>query len=244
MRDLPKSCEGLVGQVFGRLTGVGFTGAKTKFRQAMLTCRCECGLYVDIAVHHLRSGNTTSCGCLHAEGLATRNAANATHGETRGAKGKTRISELYRAWAQIKGRCHSSSHDAYPDYGGRGITLYEPWHDYTTFVRDIEASIGRRPSRQYSIDRIDNDGSYAPGNLRWATQAEQNKNRRISKSFTLNGETRNLADWAALAGIHYATVYGRIRQGWPLDEALGTAAGVGRVPLCERRKFTDKKKTG
>lgn len=181
MRDLPKSCEGLVGQVFGRLTGVGFTGAKTKFRQAMLTCRCECGLYVDIAVHHLRSGNTTSCGCLHAEGLAARNAASATHGESVSIGGKTQVSELYRAWQHIKSRCYKPKHPAYADYGGRGIYLHQAWHDYAVFARDIEASIGRRPHDAYSIDRIDNDGSYVPGNLRWATKAEQNANRRVSK---------------------------------------------------------------
>ncbi len=239
--DMPASGIGLENVIFGRLTVIGFTGARTRFRQAMLTCRCVCGLYVDVAIHHLRSGNTTSCGCLHADDLAARNSANATHGETRGLKGKTRVSELYRVWNQIKNRCCNPTHEAYADYGGRGITFHTPWRDdYTAFARDIDTTIGRRPSRAYSIDRIDNDRGYEPNNLRWATQAEQNRNRRVTKFHSLNGETKTLAEWCEQAQIHYATAFGRLKNGWPLDEALGTPVGVGRVPLSERKKFVPK----
>jgi hypothetical protein len=140
----------------------------------------------------------------------------------------------------MKQRCFSSTHEAYADYGGRGITMCSEWRaDYQRFEDDIHAAIGRRPARTHSLDRINNDGNYEPGNVRWATSEQQSRNRRSTRRFELNGEVRPLAEWSDIAARRYETVKSRIlTYGWPLDEALGTPSGSGRCPLEERVKWT------
>jgi hypothetical protein len=238
---MPSAWRGLENTIHGRLIVVGYTGAMTKHRQRMLTCRCECGLYVDVMKAHLMSGNTTSCGCAHSESVAERNVASATHGETRGTRIQgTEVTSLYRAWTSIKTRCFNSKSKAYAYYGKRGITMDPSWAlFYGNFRRDVLAEIGPRPSRLYSLDRIDNDASYVPGNLRWATPEEQNRNTRATRLHELFGEHRTLGEWADIAGVRRELVASRVlRYGWPLDEALGTPPGFGRCPLEDRVKWT------
>ncbi len=87
---------------------------------------------------------------------------------------------LYTAWTGMKSRCHCKTSPGYKNYGARGISVDPAWRDsFRTFVEDIERTIGPKPSSQYSLDRIDNNGNYELGNLRWATRAEQSINRRI-----------------------------------------------------------------
>jgi hypothetical protein len=83
----------------------------------------------------------------------------------------------YRAWASLKSRCSNKNHPNYDRYGGRGIGFCDSWKDYATFLRDM----GRRPTDEHTLDRINNDGDYAPGNCRWATRAEQARNRSTTK---------------------------------------------------------------
>lgn len=87
---------------------------------------------------------------------------------------------LYSVWKNIKTRCLNKNSPSYAHYGARGIALYSAWHDFTAFYADITGSIGARPgpSRWWQLDRIDNDGSYAPGNVRWATAADNCANKR------------------------------------------------------------------
>jgi hypothetical protein len=97
-----------------------------------------------------------------------------THGES-----ATRASPEYRAWCNIKARCLNPGNKDYPTYGGRGITVYARWRDsYQAFLADV----GRRPSPRHSVDRIDVNGNYEPGNVRWATRKEQANNRRTTRS--------------------------------------------------------------
>jgi hypothetical protein len=239
-QPVPSTWVGLIGLVFDRLVVVGYTGATTKHKQKMITCLCECGFYVDVMVAHLRSGNTTSCGCAHSAQVAERNISSATHGDSRGTREEgTKITVLYRAWAQIKQRCLNPKHDAYADYGGRGIKLHPVWAEsYAHFRREVIAEIGEKPSRFYSIDRKNNDGGYEPGNIRWATPTEQNRNQRTTHRYELNGESLTIGEWAERAGVKYELVASRVlRYGWPLDEALGTPPGFGRCPLEDRVKW-------
>jgi hypothetical protein len=106
-----------------------------------------------------------SCGCRKREGRT-----NVKHDAS--------FTPEYRAWAQARSRCLNPKHQAYRNYGGRGITMCQRWADsFEAFLVDM----GKRPSANHSIDRIDNDGHYQPGNCRWATLAEQSKNRRTFK---------------------------------------------------------------
>ncbi|MGH9252235.1 MAG: hypothetical protein ACRD0W_22370 [Acidimicrobiales bacterium] len=92
------------------------------------------------------------------------------HGEST----RTRRSPEYLAWSNMRGRCLRPTHKSYRYYGGRGITIDRRWDTFEGFLADM----GRRPGPEYSLDRIDNDGNYDPGNCRWATRSQQNSNRR------------------------------------------------------------------
>lgn len=146
---------------------------------------------------------------------------------------------VYKRWYQMVSRCTDPSHDRYADYGGRGIKVHTAWMDFDRFIADV----GMPASRDLTFDRFpNNDGHYEPGNFRWATYQEQNTNRRNTKFFTLEGETKTLNEWAELAGIDYSRVKSRMHNGWSLDEALGTPIGnMGRAPKDTRRKWTEHK---
>lgn len=164
----------LAGLQFGRLlvlsNVVGRRGAKAKW-----ICRCSCGNEKIVCSGKLRDGRTRSCGCLRRETTAF---LARTHGAT---VNRTWTAE-YRAWTSLKTRCNPDYKDRpeYPHYSGRGITVCQRWKD--SFA-DFLADVGPRPSRDYSIDRIDVDGNYEPGNVRWATRSEQAFNTRRSKSY-------------------------------------------------------------
>lgn len=144
-------------------------------------CQCDCGEIVTAAIAALVSGRKKSCGCLKLDGAAWA-PRDWTYKVTHGLGAHP----LYDTWYGMMVRCHNPRNAAYRNYGARGVKVYEPWHDVARFIADIEATIGRRPEGKhpsgkplYTIDRYpDNDGNYEPGNVRWATAAEQNANTR------------------------------------------------------------------
>lgn len=130
-------------------------------------CVCSCGKKVITNLNMMRRGRTKSCGCL-------RKFNNLKHGQAK--KGST--SREYEAWLRMKDRCLNKNNSRYKDWGGRGITIHQEWiESFESFFNYI----GPRPSNLYSLDRIDNDGNYEPGNVRWTTIDIQNKNKRRSK---------------------------------------------------------------
>ncbi len=223
----------LIGAKLGRLTIIGNTGALSKRGRKIVTCLCDCGYYVDVDPGSLRSGATTSCGCLRREMLAARNKANATHGDSSGGT----VTYLYRAWQALKWRCLDRNHDAYKHYGARGITVYTPWiDDYALFKKDVLDEIGEKPSRRHSLDRINNDRGYEPGNIGWSVGKEQVRNKRNTRHETLRGVRKPLAEWCDQYGADYEIVLNRIsRLGWPLEDALTKPpGGGGRYPTRDR----------
>ncbi len=151
-------------QTFGRLTAVrhvGFGG----YRAAMWLCICTCGTELVVPGTQLRSGKTRSCGCLIGF-------LNTKHGHATGKNGRT---AEYVSWQGMKARCENRNHDSWKNYGGRGIKVCPEWRgSFEAFFRHM----GAKPSPRYSIDRINNDGDYEPGNCRWATPLQQIHNRR------------------------------------------------------------------
>lgn len=199
----------LAGQRFGRWVVLSLSNSKIHGKPAWV-CQCNCGNVKAVPGHSLRSGASTSCGCYNREVVAETLRKTATkHGQCNTAD--------YKRWMSMKGRCDFPTHPAYPRYGARGITVCERWRK--SFV-DYLSDIGPRPSPKHSLDRIDNNGNYEPGNVRWSTYKEQALNRHNSWHLTIGEVTKPLADWASEFGINKETVRYRISRGMSPQEAL------------------------
>lgn len=131
----------------------------------------------------------------------------------------------YIAWNNMMARCYNPKHSQYKDYGGRSIWVYWEWYDspehYVNYVREV---LGPKPSKSHTVDRIDNDEGYVPGNLRWASKKQQQNNRREHHNALLvthKGKTLNLTQWSQQTGIKYKALYWRFKNGWKPSEILG-----------------------
>jgi hypothetical protein len=122
----------------------------------------------------------------------------------------------YITWDHMKGRCLRKNHVRYKDYGGRGITVCDRWLLFQNFLEDM----GRKPSPSHTIDRIDNNGNYEPGNCRWATVATQQSNRRDNAKITFVGKTLTISEWSRELGIPITTISLRIKRGLPVEQIL------------------------
>lgn len=136
----------------------------------------------------------------------------------------------YTIWTNLRSRCNNPKNNRYALYGARGIRVCARWEtDFLNFLEDM----GRRPSPEHSIDRVDNNGDYTPENCRWATRKEQSRNRRSSCFLDFNGETKTAAEWSELTGISRSTIHARLKSGWSIEQTLtqsvrGLASRDGR----------------
>jgi hypothetical protein len=153
----------LTGQRFGSWTvlerGPDYVYPSGKRRATRWRCECICGATVLVVSAILRNGGSTQC----------RDCANRTHGMS--------YDPEYSVWNNMLLRCYNPSNHNYPYYGARGITVCERWHSFELWMTDILVEIGPRPKGK-TLDRVNNDGNYEPGNIRWATRKEQAQNRR------------------------------------------------------------------
>ena len=114
-------------------------------------------------------------------------------------------------------RCERKDHPNYKNYGGRGIYVCDDWKEYLKFK---EWALSHGYENGLSLDRIDNDSPYCPENCRFVTIKQQANNRRTNKFFELNGVTHTLSEWSDITGVKYLTIYGRIKRGWALEDAI------------------------
>lgn len=193
------SREQLVGKSIGRWAVTGLA-----VRDGYVLATCQCGAAREVNASNLVSGQSKSCGCRrHAPTIRT-------HGQSK--------SPAYRAWKSMNRRCAATSGYHFERYAARGIGVCERWRDsFESFIADI----GPMPSPGYSVDRIDNDRGYEPGNCRWATKSTQARNRSTSRRITCAGFTLSLSDWADAVGLPAQVIRQRVdRDGWPIERAL------------------------
>lgn len=175
-------------------------------KKQRVLCLCDCGRETLAILSDVKRGHTHSCGC----GLSS-----STHGHCRNWK-HGRQPE-YQAWVAIKERCFNENCVSYRNYGGRGITVCKGWvEDFDAFL----AYVGPRPTCGHSLDRIDNNGHYAPGNVRWATRKEQALNRRSNVRVTVDGVTKTITEWVSVSPFVHGTISQRLRAGWSPHEAV------------------------
>ncbi len=185
--------KAMIGQKFGRLTVLliikGGRGTKCE-------CICDCGKKVTTRCWRVLHGTAKTCGCSHFDGKPR-------HGESKGAKQTAE----YRIWIGMRRRCYKPSDPQYKYYGLRGIMVCDQWMQYEHFLADM----GRRPGPEYSIDRINYDGHYEPGNCRWATPREQVLNCRRTRWIEFNGKRLCFRDWEREFGL----VRGALKNKFP-----------------------------
>lgn len=155
------------------------------------------------------SGNTNSCGCYREERVieSTRK-----HGMA--------CTKLGHVWSHMNQRCSNPNDKNYKNYGARGIKVCDDWKvDFQAFY-DHVSKLPHFGQPGYSIDRIDNDGNYEPGNVKWSTALEQNNNRRKTVKLTFDGQTHTLKEWAEITSISLCAIQHRYYAGKPVEEIL------------------------
>lgn len=204
-------CEDLKGREFGFWKVIERAENHPTTRSAQWLCECVCGKRRIVRASALRTGRSKSCGCH-------KNDYNKTHG----GKG----TRLYEIWRQMRYRCENPNNQAYEKYGARGITVCDEWHDFAQFRA---WAIDNGYDENLSIDRIDNDKGYCPGNCRWVSSYVQMNNRRMCNVLEFNGEKLTLSQWADKTGIPRSTLLNRIKRGWDVEETLTKpVANTGR----------------
>jgi hypothetical protein len=203
------AAKDMVGQSFGRLTVVS-RAPNSLHGKSRFNCICECGRSTVVAGQCLRRSHTKSCGCWRVE---MPSLAFTTHGMA------NKCAE-YRIWSHIKTRCLNPKNRAYPRYGGRGIRMCSAWRDsFAEFYKNM----GQRPSTRHSIERVDNDGNYEPGNCVWALPVVQASNRSTVRLIEYQGVSGTMAWWSRSTGIPYMKLRRRLVDGWPIYRALEDA---------------------
>lgn len=128
---------------------------------------------------------------------------------------------LYPTWKSMRERCYSPNCKDYVRYGERGIRVCDEWQNFSVF-REHVLSLPNAKSKGFTLDRIDNDKNYEPGNVRWATPSQQGRNRKDNRLITFSGKTQCLVEWAEELGIRKTTLHERLRRGWPIERAFTT----------------------
>lgn len=200
------------GDTIGGLLLIEKVNRKGRGGRAIWLCVCECGSDAEMPEEMLKLGAKTSCGCK---------------------RQPFNMRSLRRTYRSMVNRCCNQADQAYKDYGGRGIKICDRWlSSFDSFVTDVGIPL----QLGLSLDRINNDGDYEPGNVRWADAVTQRRNSRYITPLTVNGETLLMQDWARRLGCYSTVIYNRIRRGWSISDAVtAPVAKRGRPKAAECR---------
>ena len=196
----------VIGKRFHRLL-IFEPAGRSANKSLLVRCRCDCGTVRVVRLCSLVRSEIKSCGCWR-RAFAAAQKAGRTHGLSH--------SGTYGSWVAMKCRCTNSKHVAYKHYGGRGIAVCARWFEsFENFLADM----GDRPLG-FTLDRINPDGDYEPGNCRWVLPKIQGNNRRSNRLLNHHGISLTLSEWADLTGLKKTTLRERLRRGWSLERAL------------------------
>ena len=202
------------GDRYGRLVVISDPEKPTV--SSNVRCRCDCGRETSVRVRRLLAGETKSCGCLRRK-----------HGATYQNRTPGKATPEYTAWLSMRRRCGDPKVWNYSEYGGRGIRVCQQWQEsFERFLSDM----GPRPSSEHSLDRIDPNGNYEPGNCRWATPTEQQNNLRTNRLVEFRGRTQTLSMWARELAIPRSTLETRLCRGSSVEDAFTLPRQPGRRP--------------
>lgn len=211
MRKTRSDFKDMTGRRFGRLVAISKAPDRIQpsgDKKTRWNCQCDCGASTVSDSDALRSGRSKSCGCATVESTKARFTK---HGNT---NGEFRVE--WEAYRKMVARCHDPRNNAFCYYGARGIFVSEDWRgSFDVFLADM----GRRPDGM-TLERKDNNGPYSKGNCIWATRKAQQRNRRCNALLKINGETKTLAEWSEMSGIHRSTIEDRIERGWKPEDAI------------------------
>lgn len=190
----------ITGHKFNRLTVVS-RAENSKNGKAMWLCKCDCGNTLIVWGSNLRNGHTKSCGCLQKEKTTNRNLV---HGKA--------CTNIHSTWKSMTQRCCNPNATSFKYYGARGISVCEEWkRDFQAFY-DYVSQLPHFGEEGYSIDRINNNGNYEPGNVKWSTRKEQSSNRRSCKYVYYEGEILTVAELSEKIGVSAKTLYSKIHR--------------------------------
>ena len=203
--------ENLTGRQSGRWTVIGDAPSivgKHGHKVGAKRCRCQCGTIRDVRTQSLVDGTSLSCGCYH------RDKQKIVGKKTKHGMSDTR---LYHIYHHMRNRCYNKNDIDYPNYGGRGISICNEWSTFESFA---EWALKSGYSDSLSIDRIDVNQGYCPDNCRWADVDTQSNNKRNTRYYTFDGQTKSIGEWAKIYGIPYQKLWRRFDRGWSVEKAL------------------------
>lgn len=194
---------------FGKLLVIRFLGLNVS-REALWLCCCDCGTKKRAVRKDLVTGDLTSCGC---DLIEKRRRAGATFGTHRMSR-----HPAYFVWRSMLDRCQLPTHQAWKNYGGRGIKVCKRWHQFQNFWADM----GPAYERGLQIERVDNNGDYESKNCCWTTRGEQSKNRRTTVWLDTPRGQMTLSEASRIFNVKKTTLWWRIQNGWPVEKACTT----------------------
>lgn len=200
--NISSRAKDITGLRSGKLVALGPIGQN---RYGLLwQCQCDCGNESIVRAARLIRGEIRSCGCVLGK--------QGTHLMTN--------TKVFSVWNGMRDRCSNVKNESYPHYGERGITVCAEWtNSFEAFYEHV-SKLPHCGEEGYSIDRINNDGNYEPGNVQWATLVEQRRNQRNNRFITIDGVTRTAVEWAEIVGIASCTIRKRLNSGWSEYDAV------------------------